>query len=114
MGNIDMRKNKNFLVVTESEALALQMAVLLAPRPGSCNTESISAETPVRQIEDTLKDYTNREDIAIVLINQHVSFLVAAAAAAAAAAATEVLCTDCQGMYVAGCKYGAASLEGLR
>ena len=75
VGNIDMRKNKNFLVVSDSKTLALKVAMLLTPHPGTCNTGRTSAETPVRQIEDTLKDYTNREDIAIVLINQHVSHL---------------------------------------
>jgi hypothetical protein len=33
----------------------------------------MSSETPVKKIEDTFKELTSREDIAILLINQHVS-----------------------------------------
>ena len=34
--------------------------------------QCVHAETTVKQIEDTFKDFTTREDIAIVLINQFV------------------------------------------
>lgn len=33
----------------------------------------IIAETSVKAIEDAFKEFTNREDIAIVMINQYVS-----------------------------------------
>jgi vacuolar-type H+-ATPase subunit F/Vma7 len=36
---------------------------------------SNAADTDIRVIEETFKDYTSREDIGIVLINQHVSYL---------------------------------------
>jgi phosphatidylserine/phosphatidylglycerophosphate/cardiolipin synthase-like enzyme len=34
------------------------------------------AETTVKKVEDTFKDYTQREDIAILMINQHVANLI--------------------------------------
>lgn len=34
------------------------------------------AETTVKKIEDTFKDFTNRDDIAIILINQHVANMI--------------------------------------
>ena len=34
------------------------------------------AETSVKKIEDTFKDYTNRDDIAIILINQHIANMI--------------------------------------
>lgn len=34
------------------------------------------AETTVKQVEDTFKDFTQRDNIAIVLINQSVSMLL--------------------------------------
>ena len=37
--------------------------------PDTCNP----AETTVKQVEDTFKDFTQRDNIAIVLINQFVS-----------------------------------------
>ena len=70
VGNIDLRKNKNFLVVTDSECMP-DAAIWVTVYEHSLFF--LPAETPIRQVEDTLKDYTNREDIAIVLINQHVS-----------------------------------------
>ncbi|KAK9828567.1 hypothetical protein WJX72_000794 [[Myrmecia] bisecta] len=50
VGNVDLRKKSNYLVVNE--------------------------KTTVKQIEDTFKEFVNREDIAIVLINQqHASMI---------------------------------------
>lgn len=42
------------------------------------NVDSLSScsETTVKQIEDAFKEFTTREDIAIVLISQYVSFLL--------------------------------------
>ena len=34
------------------------------------------AETTVKKIEDTFKDFTNRDDIAIILINQHIANMI--------------------------------------
>ena len=34
------------------------------------------AETSVKKIEDTFKDFTNRDDIAIILINQHIANMI--------------------------------------
>jgi len=47
VGNVDLRRNKNFLVV--------------------------DSKTPTRLIEDTFKEFTNRDDISVVLINQSVA-----------------------------------------
>ncbi|KAK9810663.1 hypothetical protein WJX73_008517 [Symbiochloris irregularis] len=50
VGNVDMRKKANFLVVTD--------------------------KTPAKQIEEAFTEYTSREDIAIVLINQSVANMI--------------------------------------
>ncbi len=34
------------------------------------------AETSVKKIEDSFKEYTNRDDIAIVLINQYIADMI--------------------------------------
>eukprot|EP01136_Pigoraptor_vietnamica_P039769 Opistho-1_new@10922 len=47
VGEIDARRQSNFLVVTKN--------------------------TPIPAIEDAFRKFTNREDVAIVLINQHVA-----------------------------------------
>ncbi|EIE22422.1 vacuolar ATP synthase, partial [Coccomyxa subellipsoidea C-169] len=50
VGNVDLRKKTNFLVVNE--------------------------KTAVKKIEDSFKEYTNRDDIAIVLINQFIADMI--------------------------------------
>ena len=40
------------------------------------NACTVPAETSVKKIEDTFKDYTNRDDIAIILINQHIANMI--------------------------------------
>jgi len=50
VGNVDLRKNTNFLVVSE--------------------------KTTVKEIEDSFKDFTTRDDIAIILINQTVASMI--------------------------------------
>ncbi|GFH19801.1 vacuolar ATP synthase subunit F [Haematococcus lacustris] len=53
MGNIDMRKKHNFLVV--------------------------DSKTPVKTVESTFKEFTHRDDIAIILISQNVAGLIRSA-----------------------------------
>ena len=75
VGNVDLRRKSNFLVVTESEylaAMAIQMTSLLIPLTDT----RTYAETSVKTIEDAFKEFTNREDIAIIMINQYVRFLL--------------------------------------
>jgi len=36
----------------------------------------VAAETSVKAIEDAFKEFTNREDIAIIMINQYVSAVI--------------------------------------
>jgi len=50
VGNVDLRRKSNFLVVTE--------------------------KTSVKTIEDAFKEFTNREDIAIVMINQYIANMI--------------------------------------
>jgi V-type H+-transporting ATPase subunit F len=50
VGNVDLRKKTNYLIVDN--------------------------KTTVKQIEDAFKEFTTREDIAIVLISQYVSSLI--------------------------------------
>ena len=75
VGNVDLRRKSNFLVVTESEYLAamlIQMTYLLL----SLTESRADAETSVKTIEDAFKEFTTREDIAIIMINQYVRFLL--------------------------------------
>ena len=75
VGNVDLRRKSNFLVVTESEYLAamlIQMTSLLL----SLTELRAYAETSVKTIEDAFKEFTTREDIAIIMINQYVRFLL--------------------------------------
>lgn len=108
VGNVDLRRKTNFLVVNESELaspfwvdyyifqasleaelLDLIAVLTLNNEPylhcfqrtvphgafsvAPVNVPAFSAaETTVKQIEDTFKDFATREDIAIVLINQFV------------------------------------------
>jgi V-type H+-transporting ATPase subunit F len=71
VGNIDLRRKSNFLIVDQSARLRLvdrscaQRVVLTAPR-------APPAETTTRAIEEAFKDFINREDIAVILINQYV------------------------------------------
>ncbi|KAH6798604.1 vacuolar ATPase subunit F family protein [Perilla frutescens var. frutescens] len=50
VGNVDLRRNTNYLIV--------------------------DSKTTVKQIEDAFKDFTTREDIAIVLISQYVANMI--------------------------------------
>ena len=69
VGNVDLRRKSNFLVVTESKRDALHLLIVI----GACIlTLNGSAETSVKTIEDAFKEFTNREDIAIIMINQYV------------------------------------------
>lgn len=49
-GQVDLRKKTNFLLVND--------------------------KTPTKDVEDSFKSFTSREDIAIVLINQHCAELI--------------------------------------
>lgn len=40
------------------------------------NSLLLPAETSVKRIEDSFKEYTNRDDIAIVLINQYIADMI--------------------------------------
>ncbi|CAI9107725.1 OLC1v1007159C2 [Oldenlandia corymbosa var. corymbosa] len=48
VGNVDLRRKTNYLIV--------------------------DSKTTVKQIEDAFKDFTSREDVAVVLLSQYVSF----------------------------------------
>ncbi|CAM6090917.1 unnamed protein product [Calypogeia fissa] len=50
VGNVDLRRKTNYLVVDN--------------------------KTPVKAIEDAFKEFTNREDIAIVLISQYIANMI--------------------------------------
>lgn len=39
----------------------------------SCNFLIVKPDTKLVQVEETFREYTNREDIGIILINQHVA-----------------------------------------
>lgn len=91
VGSVDLRKKSNFLVVNDSAlftrcaigcrsccvnhlCLALATARDTAMLAALFDPLSLwRAETTVKQVEDTFKDFTNRDNVAIVLINQFVS-----------------------------------------
>ncbi|XP_008806848.2 V-type proton ATPase subunit F isoform X1 [Phoenix dactylifera] len=50
VGNVDLRRKRNYLIV--------------------------DSKTTVKAIEDAFKDFTTREDIAIVLINQYIANMI--------------------------------------
>ncbi|KAG0576070.1 hypothetical protein M758_5G052500 [Ceratodon purpureus] len=50
VGNVDLRRKTNYLVVDN--------------------------KTTVKQIEDSFKEFTNREDVAIVLISQYIANMI--------------------------------------
>ena len=81
MGNVDLRRKSNFLIVDQSasaqaalahRALWLRQALLPPQRADAQPPARPAAETSARAIEDAFKDFTTRDDIAVVLINQYV------------------------------------------
>ena len=64
VGHIDGRQKKNFLIVDNSRY----------PTPIALLSSDLSVykETQVSVIESTFQEFTERKDIAILLINQHV------------------------------------------
>ena len=65
VGNVDYKRNSNFLVVDSSTGESR----------ASCSRPSFShddAETRQADIEAAFKAFSKRDDIAIILINQHV------------------------------------------
>ena len=75
VGNVDVRRKTNFLIVDSSRQccylrLAAHSALFAQPRA------SLSSETTTRQIESTFKEFTSRDDIAIVLISQNVANMI--------------------------------------
>ena len=61
VGNIDSRQRKNYFIVESSNSTHIPIIII------------ISAETTVTSIEEAFKDLTSRKEVAILLINQHVS-----------------------------------------
>ena len=74
VGNVDMRRKSNFLIVNESKSSCCEARYAVL-RYGAAwlNFRCHGAETTVKMIEDAFKDLTNREGIAIVMISQYVS-----------------------------------------
>ena len=95
VGHVDLRKKSNFLIVDESECLVVaqgprasdlvspvrsRLAARLHRGPRRSGSEppppwpwgAVSAETTQQRIEEAFKEFTNREDIAVLLINQTV------------------------------------------
>lgn len=52
-------------------------------------------ETPIKKIEDTFKELTTREDIAILLINQHVSAILHNQQTLVTIGSQQTLCGHC-------------------
>lgn len=79
IGHVDIRRRSNFLIVDDSELSkvieALKKFVVDIWRIGMWITEKavVFAETPLPTIEDTFKQFTTREDIAVLMINQSIA-----------------------------------------
>eukprot|EP00850_Spirogloea_muscicola_P017855 SM000157S02085 [mRNA] locus=s157:327638:328783:+ [translate_table: standard] len=105
VGNVDLRRKTNYLVVDNSApstrprralpsppaaaAAATAATMSLSAPPGAakarCSSAALTlarppaavcAETTTRAIEDSFRDFTSREDVAIVLISQYVANMI--------------------------------------
>lgn len=94
VGHVDLRRRSNFLIVDDSEFLSI-WGCLCTPRrriapdistdfshrkhnlnhlnPPAPRPRPPFAETPLATIEDTFKDFTNRDDVSVLLINQSIA-----------------------------------------
>jgi V-type H+-transporting ATPase subunit F len=64
IGHVNQQSKKNFLTVEASESLSTLTGTRIADG---------RTETPTTVIEAAFQEFTERPDIAILLINQHVS-----------------------------------------
>ncbi|MFQ6627458.1 hypothetical protein Gotur_005478 [Gossypium turneri] len=67
VGNVDLRRKTNYLIVD---------SIIAIFEPEDAYFEVFRKKTTVKAIEDTFKDYTTREDIAIILISQYVANMI--------------------------------------
>ena len=67
IGQVDQRQKRNFLVVDSSKPSYPDASLMC--------TSPLLSETNVSVIESAFEEYTQRKDIAIVLINQHVRII---------------------------------------
>lgn len=76
IGHVNEQQKKNFLIVDSSKCSRLPslfMRVFYASSNDSIsNLAEIHSETQVSIIESAFEEFTERKDIAILLINQHV------------------------------------------
>ncbi len=72
VGNVDLRKKRNYLVVDSSEIVDRILLWHLQP---SADTVVLAraTETSVRVIEQAFKEFAARDDIAVILISQQVA-----------------------------------------
>lgn len=63
IGHINEQQKKNFLVVDSSKSLSSDLMQVIGQR---------ALETQIATIEGAFQEFTERKDIAILLINQHV------------------------------------------
>jgi V-type H+-transporting ATPase subunit F len=68
VGHVDIRRRSNFVIVDESEYDVEQPYLF---NPNKIRRSCI--ETTQQEIENAFKDFTTREDIAVLLINQHIA-----------------------------------------
>jgi V-type H+-transporting ATPase subunit F len=74
IGHVDVRKNSNFLIVEDSEFISPHHPFSPPPHSPHPLLHLLSfIETTQQQIEDSFKEFTTREDIAVLLINQHIA-----------------------------------------
>ena len=66
MGHVNENQKKNFLIVDSSASPIRPHAATILTTAGGCT------ETQVSTIEAAFQEFTERKDVAILLINQHV------------------------------------------
>ncbi|CAI2163232.1 10069_t:CDS:2 [Funneliformis geosporum] len=75
MAQLPSYKDRNFIAIIgdEDSVTGLLLAGIGHVNGPKKNFLVVDNKTPISKIEDTFVEFTNRKDIAIVLINQHVA-----------------------------------------
>ncbi|KAK8961591.1 V-type proton ATPase subunit F [Platanthera guangdongensis] len=66
VGNVDLRRNTNYLIVDSTNLLCFSILLSFFS----------SIKTTVKAIEEAFKEFTTKDDIAIVLISQYVANMI--------------------------------------
>ncbi|KAH7571711.1 hypothetical protein JRO89_XS04G0124000 [Xanthoceras sorbifolium] len=76
VGNVDLRRKTNYLIVDSSRLLGLLLCRKTKDPVMKVEVNAQRTETTVKQIEDAFKEFTTKDDIGIVLISQYVANMI--------------------------------------